>query len=176
VGAQEHEAGPLSRAASGSVHPAPRSSTTALVVVRALPTSSSVLVLCRSSQGDVRSGRVADPRRKATEGPRRNTNVAQVIGESLRHHRHRREHGPCRGLGLRWRGGSVVGCDLNVDSAAECQALVDFAVRTFGRIDVLFNNAAMAYFNWLEDITDEERDRNRREEADLVFYLVADTI
>jgi NAD(P)-dependent dehydrogenase (short-subunit alcohol dehydrogenase family) len=37
--------------------------------------------------------------------------------------------------------------------------------------DVLFNNAAMAYFNWLEDISDEEWDRNRREEVDLVFYL-----
>jgi NAD(P)-dependent dehydrogenase (short-subunit alcohol dehydrogenase family) len=93
-------------------------------------------------------------------------------------------------------GATVVGCDLNVEAAeatvqlvrreggtmeslhpcrlgnpGECQALVDFAVRTFGRIDVLFNNAAMAYFNWLEDITDEEWDRNRREEVDLVFYL-----
>ena len=38
-------------------------------------------------------------------------------------------------------------------------------------LDVLFNNAAMAYFNWIEDITDEEWDRNRREEVDLVFYL-----
>jgi NAD(P)-dependent dehydrogenase (short-subunit alcohol dehydrogenase family) len=93
-------------------------------------------------------------------------------------------------------GASVVGCDLDVESAeatvhavrqeggtmeslqpcrlsnsAECQALVDFAVRKFGRIDVLFNNAAMAYFNWLEDITDDEWDRNRRDEVDLVFYL-----
>src|SRR6202789_4638290 len=54
---------------------------------------------------------------------------------------------------------------------AQCKALVDLAVQTFGRIDVLFNNAAMAYFNWIEDITDEEWDRNRREEVDLVFYL-----
>src|SRR5258706_13634058 len=70
-------------------------------------------------------------------------------------------------------GASVVGCERNVDEAQatveivrgqgtmvslqpcqltnprDCQALVDFAVRTFGRIDVLFNNAAMAYFNWL---------------------------
>src|SRR5216684_8300327 len=93
-------------------------------------------------------------------------------------------------------GALVVGCDLNVDAAeatvemvrgqggtmvslqpcqitkpADCQALVDYAVRTFARIDVLFNNAAMAYFNWLEDITDEEWDRNRRDEVDLVFYL-----
>ena len=93
-------------------------------------------------------------------------------------------------------GASVVGCDLNVDASeatvemvrgqggtmvslhpsqitkpADCQALVDFAVRTFGRIDVLFNNAAMAYFNWLEDITDEEWNRELREEVDLVFFL-----
>ena len=64
---------------------------------------------------------------------------------------------------------SVVGCDVNVAAAeatvemvraqggtmislqpchltksASCQALVDFAVRAYGRIDVLFNNAAMA--------------------------------
>ena len=47
--------------------------------------------------------------------------------------------------------------------SADCHALVDFAVSTFGRIDVLFNNAAMAYFNWLEDITDEEWNRDLRE-------------
>ena len=93
-------------------------------------------------------------------------------------------------------GALIVGCDLNVDAAeatvemvrgqggtmvslqpcqitkpADCQALVDFSVRTFGRIDVLFNNAAMAYFNWLEDITDEEWNRDLREEIDLVFFL-----
>jgi NAD(P)-dependent dehydrogenase (short-subunit alcohol dehydrogenase family) len=93
-------------------------------------------------------------------------------------------------------GASVVGCDLNAEAAeasiqmvrkaggtmvslhpcrlgnpADCKALVDFAVRTFSRIDVLFNNAAMAHFNWLEDISDEEWDQNRRDEVDLVFYL-----
>ena len=93
-------------------------------------------------------------------------------------------------------GASVVGCDLSVDAAqatvdhvhraggrmvslhpcrltapAECQALVDLAMRTFGRIDVLFNNAAMAYFNWIEDITDQEWSNDLREEIDLVFYL-----
>jgi NAD(P)-dependent dehydrogenase (short-subunit alcohol dehydrogenase family) len=93
-------------------------------------------------------------------------------------------------------GASVIGCDLSADVAeatvkavratggkivsrhpcdltkpSECKALVDFAASTFGRIDVLFNNAAMAYFNWLEDISDEEWDRNRREEVDLVFFL-----
>jgi NAD(P)-dependent dehydrogenase (short-subunit alcohol dehydrogenase family) len=93
-------------------------------------------------------------------------------------------------------GALVVGCGLNVDDAiatveavraaggtmvsmhpcdlsrpADCKALVDLAVETFGRVEVLFNNAANAYFNWLEDISDEEWDRNRREEVDLVFYL-----
>ena len=73
---------------------------------------------------------------------------------------------------VRAAGGTMVSlqpCDLS--KPIDRQALVDFAVRTFGRIDVLFNDAAMAYFNWLEDITDEEWDRNRREEVDLVFYL-----
>ncbi len=104
--------------------------------------------------------------------------------------------GRAAALAFAREGASVVGCDLHVESAAEtvelvrreggrmdslqpcrlgsaveCQALVDFAVRTHGRIDVLFNNAAMAYFNWLEDISDEEWDRNRRDEVDLVFYL-----
>src|SRR5258705_1005623 len=69
-------------------------------------------------------------------------------------------------------GASVVGCDVNVAAAeatiemvraqggtmislqpchltepSECQTLVDFAVRASGRIDVRFNNAAMAYVN-----------------------------
>jgi NAD(P)-dependent dehydrogenase (short-subunit alcohol dehydrogenase family) len=73
---------------------------------------------------------------------------------------------------VRAAGGTMVSmqpCDLS--RPADCQALVDLAVRTFGRIDVLFNNAAMAHFNWLEDVSDEEWDRNRRDEVDLVFYL-----
>ena len=70
---------------------------------------------------------------------------------------------------VRAAGGTMISmqpCDLT--KPGDCQALVDFAVRTFGRIDVLFNNAAMAYFDWLEDISDEEWDRNRRGEVDLV--------
>ena len=93
-------------------------------------------------------------------------------------------------------GASIVGCDLHdadaqatVDAVraaggtmismhpcrlsepSDCETLVEQALRQFGRIDVLFNNAAMAYFNWLEDISDEEWDRNRRDEVDVVFYL-----
>src|SRR6201984_3089608 len=64
---------------------------------------------------------------------------------------------------------SLQPCHLTEPS--ECQTLVDLAVREYGRIDVLFNNAAMAYFNWLEDISDEEGNRSLREEVDLVFFL-----
>src|SRR5580698_5331249 len=67
-------------------------------------------------------------------------------------------------------GASVVGCDANVSAAEEtsemvrceggtmaslhpchlsdpghCRALIDFAMRTFSRIDVLFNNASMTH-------------------------------
>jgi NAD(P)-dependent dehydrogenase (short-subunit alcohol dehydrogenase family) len=74
-------------------------------------------------------------------------------------------------------GARIIGCDVNVDSAIEmlrlvkaargdmvslqpcdladakqCQALVEFAVSTYGQIDVLFNNAAMAYFGWSESM------------------------
>lgn len=93
-------------------------------------------------------------------------------------------------------GALVVGCDLQEDAAQatvdavhsedgtmvslqpchlseprDCKALVDFAMQNFGRIDVLFNNAAMSYFNWLEDISDEEWNLSRRNEVDLFFYL-----
>jgi NAD(P)-dependent dehydrogenase (short-subunit alcohol dehydrogenase family) len=73
---------------------------------------------------------------------------------------------------VRAAGGTMVSiqpCDLT--KPGDCKALIDFAVHNFGRIDVLFNNAAMAYFNWLEDISDEKWDRNGRSEVDLVFYL-----
>ena len=93
-------------------------------------------------------------------------------------------------------GASVVGCDVSVEAAAatvemvraaggemvskqpchlddpsDCDALVELALGAYGRVDVLFNLAGMQWFNWLEDITDEEWDRARRNEVDLVFYL-----
>lgn len=104
--------------------------------------------------------------------------------------------GRASALAFAREGALVIGCDVNVSAAeataemvraqdgtmislqpchltipSECQALVDLAVREYGRVDVLFNNAAMAYFNWLEDITDEEWNRDLREEIDLVFFL-----
>jgi NAD(P)-dependent dehydrogenase (short-subunit alcohol dehydrogenase family) len=104
--------------------------------------------------------------------------------------------GRATALAFAREGASVVGCDVTVASAeatvetvraaggqmvsmqpcrlsnpADCGALIDLAIRVFGRIDVLFNLAAASYFNRLEDITDAEWNRARRDEVDLVFYL-----
>jgi NAD(P)-dependent dehydrogenase (short-subunit alcohol dehydrogenase family) len=69
-------------------------------------------------------------------------------------------------------GGQMVSmqpCQLT--EPADCGALVDLALDTYGRVDVLFNLAATSYFNWFEDITNDEWDQARRGEVDLVFYL-----
>jgi NAD(P)-dependent dehydrogenase (short-subunit alcohol dehydrogenase family) len=104
--------------------------------------------------------------------------------------------GRATALAFAREGASVVGCDVAVEPAestveavrraggemvsmqpchltesADCQALVELALSTFARVDVLFNLAAISYFNWFEDITDDEWDRARRGEVDLVFYL-----
>jgi NAD(P)-dependent dehydrogenase (short-subunit alcohol dehydrogenase family) len=73
---------------------------------------------------------------------------------------------------VRGAGGEMVSMQpCRLSDPADCQALVELALSTYGRIDVLCNIAAMAYFNWLEDVTDEEWDHARRDEVDLVFYL-----
>jgi NAD(P)-dependent dehydrogenase (short-subunit alcohol dehydrogenase family) len=104
--------------------------------------------------------------------------------------------GRATALAFAREGASVVGCDVTVTPAeatiklvqadggqmvsmqpchlsepGDCRALVELAVGTFGRIDVLFNLAALSHFNWLEDITDQEWESARRDEVDLVFYL-----
>lgn len=51
-------------------------------------------------------------------------------------------------------------CDVHVD--AECRAMMDFAAKTFGRLDVLVNNAGTTQFiahSNLEAVTDEVWDR-----------------
>ena len=92
-------------------------------------------------------------------------------------------------------GALVVGCDLAVEPAeetvelvkadggemvslqpchlsdpADCSALVDFAIRTFGRIDVLFNLAGRSHFGRVEDVTDEDWEAAHRDEVDVIFY------
>jgi NAD(P)-dependent dehydrogenase (short-subunit alcohol dehydrogenase family) len=68
-------------------------------------------------------------------------------------------------------GGEMVSLQpCNLTEPPDCRAL-ELALRAFARVDVLFNLAAASSFNWLEDISDEEWDRARRDEVDLVFYL-----
>jgi NAD(P)-dependent dehydrogenase (short-subunit alcohol dehydrogenase family) len=51
------------------------------------------------------------------------------------------------------------------------QALVDFAVGAYGRIDVLFNNAAMAYFGWIDQMPEADWYKTTAQEVHLVFLL-----
>jgi NAD(P)-dependent dehydrogenase (short-subunit alcohol dehydrogenase family) len=92
-------------------------------------------------------------------------------------------------------GAQVVGCDINVDSAqstldavksaggqmaslhpcnmaerADVDRLMDFAVKQYDGIDVLYNNGAMAYFAWLPDMSYEQWSNTLREELDVVFH------
>ena len=69
-------------------------------------------------------------------------------------------------------GGSMISLHpADLTKMEDCKKLVAFAIEEYRRIDVLFNNAAMAHFNWIEDITEDEWRLNTREEVDLVFFL-----
>lgn len=104
--------------------------------------------------------------------------------------------GRAAALRLASEGAHVVGCDVveagaeetvrlveaaggtmislhpcNLTAKSECERLVAAAVETYGGIDVLFNNGAMAYFAWIEDMPDETWHKTINEELDLVFLL-----
>lgn len=60
----------------------------------------------------------------------------------------------------------------DIKDAAHCRKLVDEAVRAFGRLDVLVNNAAhQATFSSIEDISDAEWDTTFRTNIHAMFYL-----
>jgi NAD(P)-dependent dehydrogenase (short-subunit alcohol dehydrogenase family) len=92
-------------------------------------------------------------------------------------------------------GAVVVGCDLNptgnaetvalveeaggrMDGAApvdlgdfaQCQAWIDHAVATHGRIDILWNNASAVVFATIDKMTVEEWDFSIRNEMTIVFF------
>ncbi len=105
--------------------------------------------------------------------------------------------GRAAALSFAREGAMIVGCDVNVERAQQtedavkaaggqivslhpcdltdpgnCAALVELAVSTFGGIDVLFNNAAMAYFGPVPNLSIEDWHRTINEELHLVYYLV----
>lgn len=60
----------------------------------------------------------------------------------------------------------------DISDAAHCRAIIDQAVRTFGGIDVLVNNAAhQMTFETLEDIPDEVWERTFATNIHAMFYL-----
>jgi NAD(P)-dependent dehydrogenase (short-subunit alcohol dehydrogenase family) len=73
---------------------------------------------------------------------------------------------------VRDAGGEMVSlhpCDLT--KLEDCDALVDLALSTYGRIDVLFNNAAMAYFGAVDEMPVADWHRTIDQEINLVYYL-----
>jgi NAD(P)-dependent dehydrogenase (short-subunit alcohol dehydrogenase family) len=103
--------------------------------------------------------------------------------------------GRAAALAFAREGAKVVGCDINPQSAEETLAavrdaggrmvslqpcnvsvradvdrLIQFALATYGGIDVLYNNASMAYFAPLEQMTYEQWNNTLREELDVVFH------
>lgn len=93
-------------------------------------------------------------------------------------------------------GARIVGCDVNAENAAatveEVRAaggemvsvhpvdlgyaagatrVIDLAIATYGGLDILYNNAAMAYFAWVPDMDYKTFNDTMREEVDIVFHL-----
>lgn len=104
--------------------------------------------------------------------------------------------GKAAALAFAREGATVVGCDINAQRGeavvAEVLAsggrmaslqpvdlsvpegarqLVSFAIEQFGGIDILYNNAAMAYFDSFPEMTYETFTRTMREEVDIVFLM-----
>lgn len=108
--------------------------------------------------------------------------------------------GRASALRLAAEGANIVGCDVVAESAeetlrqveaqggtmisihpadltdkAECERVVAAAVERFGGIDVLFNNGAMAYFAWIDQIDDDTWSKTINEELDIVFLMTRAT-
>jgi glucose 1-dehydrogenase len=56
-------------------------------------------------------------------------------------------------------GGHAAGMDADVSKTADLQALVDFAVATYGRLDVMVNNAGIETRTSILDTTEDQYDR-----------------
>lgn len=73
---------------------------------------------------------------------------------------------------VREAGGTMVSrhpCDLT--KVEECKALLELAEAEFGGVDVVYNNAAKAYFGWVDEISPDDFMRTINQELFLVFLL-----
>lgn len=67
-------------------------------------------------------------------------------------------------------GGRAVAVHADVSRRAECEAMIDAATSTFGRLDVLYNNAAVQMSGALVDCTEDEWDLTIRTNLDAIFF------
>ena len=69
-------------------------------------------------------------------------------------------------------GGSMISVHpADLTNAEHCDRVLNAAQDEFGAIDVLFNNGAMAYFDWLETMAYEMWLKTINEELNLVFLM-----
>ena len=72
---------------------------------------------------------------------------------------------------VRNQGGEMVSLQpCNMALRADVDRLMTLADKTYGGVDVLYNNGSMAYFAWLPDMTYDTWSNTLREEIDLVFH------
>jgi len=72
---------------------------------------------------------------------------------------------------VRAQGGEMISLQpCNMAVRADVDRLMALAEKSYGGVDVLYNNGSMAYFAWLPDMTYEAWSNTLREEIDLVFH------
>ncbi|KAJ6177915.1 Short-chain dehydrogenase/reductase SDR [Penicillium mononematosum] len=73
---------------------------------------------------------------------------------------------------VRELGGEIISispCDLT--KRENCEQLVNLAMKTYGCIDVLYNNAGMAHMSWLDDCKHDDWYKTIDQELSLVYQL-----
>lgn len=73
---------------------------------------------------------------------------------------------------VRENGGDMVSLHpCNLTQLTDCERLVELALTTYGGVDVVYNNAAMAYFGWVTELSVADFKATIDEELHLVFLL-----
>lgn len=68
-------------------------------------------------------------------------------------------------------GGTIFATEaLDLASKDGSDRMVAIAIEQFGHVDIIYNNAAMAYFEWFDDLDYEGFRKNTRDELDIVFH------
>jgi NAD(P)-dependent dehydrogenase (short-subunit alcohol dehydrogenase family) len=94
----------------------------------------------------------------------------EVTGVSEQYRQWTAKSGPETVELVQAQGGEMVSmepCDLTTERDAE--ALVQLAIDTYGRVDILYNNAAKGEFAWFDEMSHEQFWNCMRQELDTVF-------